>query len=70
MATVTIAKSNEETAAEARRNSSPPQPAQTCRDEILHAPDLRFEVAAALGGDLIRPATVVTLEGLDHAFGL
>jgi hypothetical protein len=70
MATVTIAKSKKETAAEARRTSSSLQPAQSGRDKVLHSANLRLQVAAALGGDLVRPAAVVTLEGLDHALGL
>jgi hypothetical protein len=70
MATVTIANSKKETAAEARRTSSSLQPAQSGRDKVLHAADLRLQVPAAFGGDLVRPAAVVALEGLDHAFGL
>src|SRR5260370_35852390 len=63
------ASSNAEVPAEARRNSSPPQAAQADRDEALHAADLSFQVATPGGGDLVRPAAILALQGLDHPAG-
>src|SRR6476646_2968041 len=70
MATATIAASNDETPAETRRNSSPPEPATTCRDKVPHPADLRFQAAAARRCDLLGSAAVVSLEGHDHALRL